>query len=207
MAPLELEEDRKRVANRIAEIEKETAGEIVVRVVDKSEDYAFFRLSFAAGGAVAVAEGLSLMLPESARFSLELALGLGVAFWLLLGWSYVLRRVLPAPALARAVHRRAQIAFMEDGVYRTRDASGVLVFISRFEHRVEILADAGIHARVGVEGWSRHVETILSGIKAGEGTRGLLEALDAIGAELKTGFPPRPDDTDELSNHVIVTPR
>ena len=207
MGPLESKADREAVAERIAAIENETAGEIVVHVVDQSDDYAFWRLLFAAGAAVVLAEAASFLSPDLAHYGLELAVGLGLVLWWLLGRPAVLGRVLPRPALARAVHRRAQVAFMEDGVYRTRDASGVLIFLSRMEHRVEILADAGIHARVGTDGWSRHVNTIVSGIRAGRSADALHEALTTIGDELKAGFPPRPDDENELADHVIVTRR
>lgn len=207
MEPLSSQADLDAVAARIADIERGTAGEIVVHVVDRSDDYAFWRLLFGVGVAVVLAEAAAFSVPDWAPYGLEMAVALtAVAVWAL-GASSVLGRVLPKAALAQAVHRRAQAAFMEDGVYRTRDASGVLIFISRMEHRVEILADAGIHARVGTDGWSRHVQALVSGIRTGRGTQALLDTLDAIGDELKDGFPPRPDDRNELANHVITTSR
>ena len=136
MGPLESKADREAVAERIAAIENETAGEIVVHVVDQSDDYAFWRLLFAAGAAVVLAEAASFLSPDLAHYGLELAVGLGLVLWWLLGRPAVLGRVLPRPALARAVHRRAQVAFMEDGVYRTRDASGVLIFLDRKSTRL-----------------------------------------------------------------------
>jgi len=207
MDPLRSEDDRRAVAARIAAIERETAGEVVVRIVDQSDDYAFHRLLFAAGASAVLAEGLSLTFPWLSAYALEIAVAAAVALWFILGTPALLHRFLPKALEAGAVHRRAQAAFVEDGVHRTRDASGVLIFISRFEHRVEILADAGIHRRVGTEGWDGHVKTIVAGIKAGEATRGVLSALDAIGAELKAGFPPRSDDENELADHVIDTKR
>jgi len=207
MQPLRHPDDRAKVAHRIADIEARTAGEIVVHVVDQSDDYSFWRLFFAVGGAVALSEAASLLWPEIGPYALESAVALAALLWFAFGWPPLLGRLVPRLAAAQAVHRRAAFAFVDDGVHHTRDASGVLVFLSRLERRVEILADAGIHARVGVEGWTRHVETIVSGLKQGDGTERLLEALDAIGAELEAGFPPRPDDENELENHVIVTAR
>lgn len=207
MEPLELSGDRDAVAKRIAEIEEKTAGEIVVHLVDRSDDYAFWRLLASGVAAVALAEAGSFFWPMLSAYALELAVGTAVLLWLASAPSVVLRQVVPKAAMAQAVDLRARAAFLEDGVHETRDASGVLILLSKLEHRVVILADAGIHARVGVDGWSAHVQTIVQGIREGRATESLLSALDAIGDELAAGFPPRPDDVNELENHVIHTAR
>ena len=64
-----------------------------------------------------------------------------------LGWLAALflpdlrRALVPAEALAARVHQRATQAFVEEDVFRTRDRTGILIFISLFEHRVVVLAD------------------------------------------------------------------
>ncbi|NJK90116.1 MAG: hypothetical protein HC923_12505 [Myxococcales bacterium] len=140
-------------------------------------------------------------------WSLEISLAVGLVFWMVFAWSALLRRIVPREAMATAVHRRAMVSFVENGLHDTEQSSGVLILVSRLEHRVEILADSGIHARIGVEGWSSHVQTIISAIKDGHPAEGLQSAIHRIGEELARHFPPRPDDTNELENHVIVTAR
>lgn len=200
--------DLKDIEAKIAEVEKTTAGEIVVHVVERSDDYPAVRLGWSVFLAAVVAEALSYEFPNLLQaWALELAAGIAGALWLLFGLSAILRWLVPAGIKHRHVHRRAQTGFIENRVHRTRDASGVLILVSMLERRVEILADEGIHARVGVGGWQSHVARIIESIKAGRPARGIVETVGLIGDELKIGFPPRPDDENELSNEVIVTSR
>jgi putative membrane protein len=133
---------------------------------------------------------------------LQLLVALGL--WWIAGRPAVLRRLVPRSVRTRAVDARAKQVFLDRGVTETRDRSGVLVFVSRLEHRVEILADKGIHERVGVEGWKRHVDSIVSAIASDRTVDGLLEAIEAIGTELAEHFPRRPDDINELADTVGV---
>ena len=200
--------DLKAIEAKIAEVEKTTAGEIVVHVVEKSDDYPAARLGWSVLLAAVASEVLSYELPDLFQsWSLELAVGIGVVFWLLFGLPPILRWLVPAGSKAAQVHRRALAAFIENRVHRTRDASGVLILVSMFERRVEILADEGIHARIGVDGWQKYIRRIIEGIKAGRPAAGIVKTIGHIGDELKVGVPPRPDDQNELSNEVILTSR
>lgn len=213
MSHLLSEADRGRVAAKIREIESNTAGEIVVHVVGRSSGYGFLRAVYAAAGAYVVAQVGVLVEPLAHRgvhladWALPALPVLSLILWLSFGLSPILRRIVPVGVVAEAVHRRAETAFLENRVHRTLEASGVLILISELEHRVEILADEGIHARVGVDGWKRHVDALIADIRAGRATDGLLTAIDRIGAELAAAFPPRPDDTNELPNQVVTSSR
>jgi putative membrane protein len=98
------------------------------------------------------------------------------------------------------VKARAEQLFIEEGVTETRERSGVLLYLSEAEHRVELLADRGIHERVGAETWQRLVDEVVIGIRAGHAMDGIVKAVDAIGASLAQHFPPSSDDVNELSN-------
>ena len=149
--------------------------------------------------------GMYLLGGTYVGWSLELGAGLAVLLWFVLGWAPLLRRIVPAGAMRAAVHRRALLAFVQNRVYRTRDASGVLILVSELERRVEILADEGIHARIGVEGWQGYVQTIITGMKEGRSADGIVQTIEAIGGELAEGVPIKPDDENELSNEVVVS--
>ena len=79
----------------------------------------------------------------------------------------------------------------------------MLVLISVFEHRVWILADQGINAKVPEGQWDDIVKMITAGIKQKRPADAICEALEKIGALLKAHFPIKPDDTDELKNLII----
>jgi putative membrane protein len=100
------------------------------------------------------------------------------------------------------VEQRAELAFLEHGVFATRDRTGVLILVSTLEHRVALLGDEGIHKKLQDSGWQRHVGELAKAIKDGRAAQGVCDTLRAIGEVLIAEFPPRHDDTDELSNAV-----
>jgi putative membrane protein len=102
------------------------------------------------------------------------------------------------------VLERAMRAFVEQGVTETRDRSGVLIFLSEAEHQVVILADKGINDRVEPSRWQTDVDGIVLAIKEGRAGAGVIAAVDRIGGLLAEAFPPRADDTNELSDAVRV---
>ena len=204
MARLFSEAELDRITARIASVEERSAGEIVVAETKASDAYAEPRAALA--GALTIASGLSAYLllpltPVEWIFAAQLPVAIGA--WWLAGRQWLLRRLIPQAAAREAVHGRAQKLFVERGLTETRDRSGVLILISELERRVEILADKGIHARVGVEQWQRDVATIASAIRGGRAAEGLLAAIERIGAELAEAFPPRADDVNELPDDVV----
>ncbi|MGF1508177.1 MAG: TPM domain-containing protein [Myxococcota bacterium] len=199
------QQEQDQVAKAVASVEEKTAGEIVVRVVPRSDDYVDVRLAVAAIWGLILSESLIWFGPESwVSYGVTTAILGGLCAWFLTAIPFLLRRLIPRARVANAVHLRAKAAFVEERVHRTRDASGVLVLVSMLEHRVEILADEGIHTRVGTEGWSRHVRTIVEGVRRGALAEGLIEAVKAVGRELEQHFPPRPDDRNELPDRPRV---
>jgi putative membrane protein len=72
----------------------------------------------------------------------------------------------------------------------------------------ELIADEGIHAKVGPEAWTRAMGALVAGVKAGRPREGLVEAVTLCGDVLAEHFPPRPgDNPNELADAVVVVPR
>ena len=203
--------ERDRVTAAVRDAEKLTAGEIVVMVVSASYHYpmadvigaVLFALPLALIGTALVGEWLWIG-PQN--------------MWLFLGFLTVLfiifhEIVKRVPGLKRRLISRREIdeeveeatvaAFFNQGLYRTRDETGVLVFISVFEQKVWILSDRGIDARVGEGQWEEIVSAIIEGIKQGRQADSICEAVAQIGEILATHFPVKSDDTDELKNLII----
>lgn len=88
-------------------------------------------------------------------------------------------------------------------MHRTRDETGVLIFISVFEHTVTILADRGINTKVQDGQWNGIVKNIVQGIKQKRHADAICEAVKNIGEILKKHFPVKQDDTDELKNLIV----
>ena len=101
------------------------------------------------------------------------------------------------------VEEAAIINFFNEGLYRTRDETGVLIFISVFERKVWVLADRGIHQKVEEGQWDDIVQLIVAGIKQNRQAEAICEAVQKVGVKLKEHFPIKPDDRDELKNIIV----
>ena len=201
------EAEKKQIASAVKSAEAKTSGEIVVCYVGQSGRYRWVN---AAAALLGVFAGTLLSLAVhwgSWSFSawnllLWQSMG-GFAFLLLFQFSTVRRLLISKTELATRTHASAVRVFMESGVMRTRDRTGVLIYVSVFEHRVEIIADQGIHLIVGTGYWDQQVASIVLGIRAKKAGDALCAAIAEIGSKLAGNFPPRADDTNELPNQPI----
>lgn len=96
----------------------------------------------------------------------------------------------------------ARRTFERLGMTKTALRNGVLLFIASEEHRFAILGDSGIDQIVGGDFWNAIAARLTEQFKAGEFTRGIVEAVEACGEQLKTHFPFERGDVDELPNEV-----
>ena len=76
------------------------------------------------------------------------------------------------------------------------------LLVSLLEHRVQVLADSGINARVKPGTWDQVVEIVLAGIRQGDLCQGLCDAVDRCGEILAQEFPIQPDDVNELPDRL-----
>lgn len=210
------EEDREKIREAIARAEERTAGEIVPVVVPMSDRY---EVAIWKGGAIAASIALAAMMLFFFLYE-----GWGYA-WLHTGWGTafvtlgagilgglvgafvqpVKRLLAGSDDITRAVHRRAMKAFVDEEVFATRDRTGILIFISLLEHRIEVLGDAGINQKVSSDEWIDVVERIRTGIRSGKIAEGLVDAIDLCGKLLeRSGVDIREDDTDELPNTLRI---
>jgi putative membrane protein len=87
------------------------------------------------------------------------------------------------------VHAKAVEQFAHR-LHSTDARTGVLIFASLAERRVEIIADEDIHAKVGDAVWDRAVAEALAHIKTGDIAGGLVLAVNTCGEALAAHFPP-----------------
>jgi putative membrane protein len=123
-----------------------------------------------------------------------------------------LRRALAGPhAIERRVQQRAAAAFLEQEVWKTRDRTGILLFLSLFERRVVVLGDSGIHRQVQPGEWDAVVRHVVSGLRKKTpkaAVTALVAAIVECGEILaRHGLPPRPDDADELPDDLRLEDR
>jgi putative membrane protein len=198
-------EEQANLAQQVAEVERNTAGELVTVVIAGSSRYAAFRLGWAAVLALLAACAAHLIWPG--LVVAELLGGqalLGFLLVAVLGWPALLRIIVPSWLKQQAVDEHAKRLFLELGLTETTDRSGILILLSELERRVVILGDRGIHRQLGDAAWKALVAELVQSIRAGSAAAGLSSIIERLGKELAMKFPPRPGDTDELPNAVII---
>jgi putative membrane protein len=71
------------------------------------------------------------------------------------------------------------------------------------EHKVLVLGDSGINAKVRQSEWEEIVRKVVEGMRRGAPAEALVEAVRLCGDLLqKHGLARRPDDTDELPDDM-----
>ena len=113
------------------------------------------------------------------------------------------RKLINSEELNAEVKEKALVSFLEQGLHETRDRTGILILISLFEHRVQVLADSGINAKVPEHTWEEIVDTIINGLKTGNTCAATCQAIERCGELLQEHFPRKHDDTDELPNLIV----
>lgn len=114
-----------------------------------------------------------------------------------------LRRALTSRALQlENVRTAARAAFVDDGVSRTRGRTGILVYVSVFERRVELVHDIGVDEAALGEAYTA-ARRALEGTLAESLEVGIFEdALRRLGPPLAAALPRADDDVNELADGV-----
>jgi putative membrane protein len=199
------------ITQTVQAAEKRTSGEIVPMVVSQSHTYPVAPI------VAGVFFGLPLALLSARLFGGLLWLGTD-NMWIFLcffsifyfiGYQLVtvfptLKRFFLSPLRADlAVQNAAAAAFHNESLHNTKDANGILLYVSVLEHRVWILADEGINDKIDPQNWQEIVDLVTAGIKKGIPCQALCDGIERIGAILEHHFPVEADDKDELHNLII----
>ena len=198
-------EDRTRITAAIHAAEQTTSGEFVAVVARSSDHYVFVPLLWAAIAALLLPGVLLLSSAPLAYvhlYQIQLLVFMVLALLFLFVPGLHLRLVPRHIKHARA-SRLAKAQFYLQGVHATRDRSGVLFFVSLAERYVEIVADPGIHERLGEAHWQGIVGTFVGRVKAGRVVEGFVAAIGACGAAMAQHYPPEPVNTDQLSDGLV----
>ncbi len=199
-------EEKERLKTATHEAESRTIGEIAVMVVDHSDHY----MEAEVLGSVLLGSLLSLILTvlffdSSLWFYIPLSFIFFSPCWFLFIKAEALKTLfIGLRRKEEAVRLRAERAFFERGLYRTKKNTGVLFFVSLLERKVWVLADKGIYKKMDQETLNRFAKDVSRGIKEGRGCDALSQAIQEIGVTLAKHFPITADDTNELSDDVMT---
>ncbi|MBJ6135789.1 TPM domain-containing protein [Ochrobactrum sp. Q0168] len=202
-------EDHARIAEAIRQAEAETSGEIYAVLARSSDDY-FFAAGFVATCGILLASVIAALLAHWYWFDISLPMfGLAIlaAFIsaMLVLWLLPSIRMLLVPRRIRykRAHLNALQQFLARNVHITENRTGILLFVSMAEHYAEVIADAGIHARVEQDEWNAIVATLIHHASRSQMAEGFVMAIGQAGALLEKHFPAGTDNINELDDHLI----
>ncbi len=97
---------------------------------------------------------------------------------------------------------RAAWVFGKLGMNKTAERNGVLFYLAVSDKKFAIIGDAGINAKVPEGFWDDITGILEKNFREGRFTEGLAEGILIAGKHLKTHFPHRKDDINELSDEI-----
>ena len=203
--------EQKAISAVVQKMEQQTSGEIVPMVVSASHTYPTAIIC----GATTMALPLALLLmpmvgglfwlgSQNVWIFITLFIALYAVFYgLVHRFSRLKRLFLSRSQVEAEVQEAALASFFTEKLYKTKDANGILIFISVLERKVWVLADSGINARIAPGQWQGVIDLITLGIKEKRQCEAICAAISQVGELLKTHFPHQKDDIDELHNIIV----
>jgi putative membrane protein len=211
------EADLERIKSAVKAAEEKISGEIVPVIVERSGNYTIANYK----GCIIAASFTFLLIVLLDRYVFDNAVNTlfydpafiflvvilgGVIGAVLPSFSDPIKRFLIARRYQDLVTRQcAENAFLEEEVFNTRQRTGIMIFVSFFEHEVIVMADTGINKMVDQNQWDRIVQEIIANIRNGKMIEALENGIKQCGdILLEKGFVKTQDDTNELRDELRV---
>lgn len=218
------EAQRKAVCKAVAEAEAKTSAEIVPVVAtasgryDRAEDivgvwcgtllmllvwwlYPWRQAELGSsgqwGGVPAGMEALALAAAVVIGFLIGAIVGTRIAW---------LRRLfVPKSQISDEVESAASVAFFDTRIHHTDAATGILFYVSLFEHRAVVRADRAVEAKLGAGALDELCAALLASLHAGDHPADALQAVIAdAGERLGKVLPRAGDDINELEDVLVL---
>ena len=109
------------------------------------------------------------------------------------------------PLLAgQTAHERALEVFSRLRVWDTEHNNGVLIYLLLADRNIEIVADRGIHTRLGQETWETICREMEAAFREGQFEAGVLAGIHAVGEHLSRHFSPRNGKPNEMPDSPVI---
>lgn len=199
------DETRKRVRAGIEALESTSGAELVATVSVRSGHYR--HADYLVGALLALAALLFYFFYPEPLFDdvavLVVIASFGVGA-ILSATATPLRRLLVSrKQMDQSVHAAARARFVDQGISATRARTGLLVYVSLFERRVEVVPDIGLSVERLGDRWAQAVRALDRAAR--DGVDPFLVALGALGPLLAEAAPRTADDVNELPDELVGT--
>ena len=116
-----------------------------------------------------------------------------------------LRRLFtPQVQMQEEVYSRAREIFFDNRVHHTGEGSGVLLYVSLFEHMTAVIADQGILDKIGQEKIDELCRELTQRLHEGTVIDALCVTATTLGQHLAPLLPRAEDDVNELPDALVV---
>ncbi len=199
------DEAKAKIVEAVKAVELKSSAEIVVSLKARSDDYR--EIDYATGLLLAVIT-LAVLMYHPAPLDEDL-MPVETLLAFVIGSVAVnkigaLKRMLTSKKKKEErTLTAARAAFVEAGVSRTRDRSGILVFVSELERIVCVVPDVGIDPAALGDGWKKGLAALDAAVLELD-VQAFTTALTALGPVLGEKYPRREDDENELPDAPIV---
>jgi len=209
--------DLQRIKVAVKNAEDKISGEIVPVIVDRSGPYSIANYKGSLIGAAVcfvvmilldryvIADASNTLYYDPMFIFFVVAFG-GVIGSLLPNFSEPVKRwLINQKQLDECTRQRAENAFLEEEIFNTRHRTGIMIFISFFEHEVIVMADRGISKVVEQKEWDKIVGDLISHIRGGKIVEGIEAGINRCGEILlEKGFVKTNDDVNELRDDLRI---
>ena len=102
------------------------------------------------------------------------------------------------------LHQIAVKQFHSMGMHKTKNKTGVLIFILFNDKYFDVVADEGIHKKIPDSVWTKFEELLVSEFKREKYTSAIIHVIKRIGETLVKEFPCEDGDTNELPDDTVI---
>jgi uncharacterized membrane protein len=104
----------------------------------------------------------------------------------------------------QTARERAIDVFSQLRIWDTERNNGVLIYLLLADRDVEIVADRGIHEKVGAREWERICRQMEAAFRQVDYKGGVIGGIQEVTRHLAEHFPPTGDDRNELPDKPVV---
>ena len=103
-------------------------------------------------------------------------------------------------------HELAMKDFNRLGVHKTKERTGVLVFLIFEEKYFDIIADEGLFVKIPDDTWNNMEEKLKEEFRNKNYSAGIIALINEMGEVLSREFPTRAgaDNDDEIQNEIVI---
>lgn len=180
-----------KITLAVSDAEKKVDAEIVPVFMTSSDDYTEAKLRGALLGATLFAIGILLydhlmgwyqlfLLKNDWLFVASIASG-GIIGYYAFGYITFLKKLMISKQqMQQRSAAMAERVFGEYKLFETKNRTGILVFISLFEHKIEIIPDKGLKDTIAADDWQKVIEDMKPSLRKKKFDDAFIQSISKI---------------------------